>query len=404
MIPYFSASNYFNLSPITVYPLPAVISGLIQASFLIAALTALFFAVNATLFRRPGPLWNRRAIPPVSVLIPARNEQATIEQTVLHVLQSRGVDIEVIVLDDASSDRTAEIVQAIAQKDARVRLETALPLPRNWNGKQHACWSLASLATRDVFCFLDADVRLGPEALFRLVSELNYEEKQLPERALVSAFPRQVTGTFLEHLLLPLIHFVLLGYLPLLGERYTGHSAFAAGCGQVMMVRRQPYFATGGHSAIPLTMHDGLKLPQLFRKHGFRTRIFDLSRDAQCRMYTSSGEVWRGLSKNATEGMATWTRLPIFSVLLFVGQVLPLPLAVVAFLFQSTPDFDAALFAFVLTLLVRLYAAWRYRESWFGALLHPIGVFLLLVLQWNALLGKLFGRRAVWKEREYNLG
>jgi hypothetical protein len=179
---------------------------------------------------------------------------------------------------------------------------------------------------------------------------------------------------------------------------------FAAGCGQVMMVRRKPYFATGGHSAIPLTMHDGLKLPLLFRKRGFRTRIFDLSRDAQCRMYSNAGEVWRGLSKNATEGMATWFRLPVFSLLLFVGQVLPLLLALIAFLLGSARQLAAALVLFALTLLVRLFAAWRYRESWFGALLHPLGVLLLLVLQWNALLGKLFGRRAVWKEREYNLG
>lgn len=404
MILYQSANIYFNLSPDTVSKILTVNAFLILAAFFLAALTALLFAVNAILFRRPGPPWNRELLPPISVLIPARNEEASIEASLLAVLQSRGVDIEVIVLNDASTDRTAEIVQAIAKEDSRVRLEAAPPLPEGWNGKQHACWHLASLATRDVFCFLDADVRLGNQALYRLASELNHKERNRAEMSLVSAFPRQVTATLLEHLLLPLIHFILLGYLPLPGERFTNSPMFAAGCGQVVMVRRESYFATGGHSANPLTMHDGIKLPELYRKAGFRTRIFDLSRDAQCRMYSSAAEVWRGLSKNATEGMATWTRLPVFSLLLFVGQVLPLPLAIVAACFQSGQEFYAALFVFVLTLLVRLFAAWRYRESWRGALLHPVGVFLLLLLQWNALLGKLFGRRAVWKEREYSLG
>lgn len=405
MSPYLLANIYLSLPSATVNRILAVNWSLIQtSSFFIASLTALLFTINAVLFRRPGPPWNRRLLPPISLLIPARNEEANIEAALIGVLQSRGVDMEVIVLDDASTDRTAEIVQAIAEKNSRVRLETVTPLPEGWNGKQHACWHLASLATRDVFCFLDADVRLGPEALYRLASELNYEEKKKSEMALVSAFPRQVTRTLVEHLLLPLIHFVLLAYLPLPGERFTNWPIFAAGCGQIMMVRREPYFATGGHSANPLTMHDGLKLPELFRKAGFRTRVFDLSRDAQCRMYASAGEVWRGLSKNATEGMATWPRLPVFSVLLFAGQVLPLPLAIAAFIFHYPPEISAALCVFVLTLLVRLFAAWRYRESWLGALLHPLGVFLLLVLQWNALLGKLFGRRAVWKEREYSLG
>lgn len=400
---YLLANLYPNFTATTVNQIVAVNAVLIEASFLIAFLMALLFAVNAVFFRRPGPPWNRRLLPPVSVLIPARNEEKTIEATLIAVLQSRGVDIEVIVLDDASTDCTAEIVRAIAEKDRRVRLESAPPLPEGWNGKQHACWHLASLATRDVFCFVDADVRLGAEALYRLVSELNYEEKKKPEMSLVSAFPSQVTGTFLEHLMIPLIHFVLLGYLPLAGERFTNLPMFAAGCGQILMARREPYFVSGGHSANPLTMHDGLKLPQLFRKAGFRTRVFDLSRDARCRMYTSAGEVWRGLSKNATEGMATWIRLPVFSLLL-LGQVLPLLLAIVAFVFQSAPELSAALFVFAVTYLVRLFAAWRYRDSWFGALAHPLGVFLLLVLQWNALLGKLFGRRAVWKEREYKLG
>lgn len=377
---------------------------LILGEFYLALIPALLFAINIVLFRRAGRDWNRRVLPPISVLIPVRDEEASIEATLDSLLKSRGVDMEVVVLDDGSSDRTAEIVQTFVEKDSRVRFETAPPLPDGWNGKQHACWTLASLATRDVFCFLDADVSLGTEALYRMVSELNYEEKKKPQMALVSGFPRQITGTFLERLLLPLIHFVLLGYLPLIGERLTSWSMFAAGCGQVLMVRREPYFACGGHSAIPMTMHDGVKLPKLFRKHGFRTRVFDLSQDAVCRMYHSFGEVWQGLSKNATEGMASWLRLPIFTLFLFVGQILPIPIALVAFLFRNSFELSFAVFVLSLGYGMRFFSAWRYGESWFGALLHPLGVLVLLVLEWCALLRKLVGGRVEWKQREYRMG
>jgi cellulose synthase/poly-beta-1,6-N-acetylglucosamine synthase-like glycosyltransferase len=245
-----------------------------------AATPALLFAVNLPFFRRPGRAWNKRVLPPVSILIPVRNEEGSIVAAIESVLASRGVAFELIVLDDASTDRTAEIVQAIAAEDSRVRLESAPELPDGWNGKQHACWVLASLATHDVFCFLDADVRIGPEAIYRMVGELNHVERDEPEMALVSGFPHEETGTFLEDLLLPLIHFILLGFLPMAGERWSRSSAFAAGCGQFLMVRREPYFATGGHAANPKTMHDGLRLPKLFRRNGFRTGVFDLSHDS----------------------------------------------------------------------------------------------------------------------------
>ena len=386
-------------------PIPAIVLAC-------AAIPAALFAGNFWLFRRPGPPYNKRTIPPVSVLIPARNEERSIQVAIEAVLASRGVGFEVVVLDDGSSDRTAEIVRAIAEQDPRVRLETAPPLAEGWNGKQHACWELAALAQYDVFCFLDADVRVGPEALYRMASELNWVAGKEPERTLVSGFPRQETVTFLERLLLPLIQFVLLGFLPFPGERWTGLSGFAAGCGQFMMVRRDPYFGCGGHSAIRRSMHDGLLLPQLFRRYGMRTQVYDLSRDAACRMYRSGEEVWHGLAKNATEGMAALTRLPVFTVLLLVGQVLPLPLAIWATLEAAGdpygPFWPAAqqhlLLALALGYGVRAVGAWRYRQSWLGTLLHPVGIAVLLALQWWALIRKLAGKQATWKQRAYQVG
>src|SRR5262249_27491120 len=94
------------------------------------------------------------SLAPVAVLIPARNEELGIEACVRSVLASKHIELEVIVLDDASTDRTAEIVRGIAAEDNRVRIETAPPLPEGWCGKQHACFVLSKLARFDVFTFL----------------------------------------------------------------------------------------------------------------------------------------------------------------------------------------------------------------------------------------------------------
>ncbi|WP_263356336.1 glycosyltransferase [Acidicapsa ligni] len=391
---------------------------LVWAAFvcvIFALLPAVMFAINFLFFRRPGRPWNRRLLPSVSVLIPARNEELSIATAMQSVLASRGVELELIVLDDGSTDRTAEIVRVAAASDSRVRLFAAPPLPDGWNGKQYACWVLASKARYEVFCFLDADVRLGSEALYRMLGEIHYLpkigpvkkpetlRKEVREKALVSGFPRQETVTFFEWLLLPLIHFVLLGFLPLPGERWTNMPAFAVGCGQFLMVRREPYFATGGHSAISTTMHDGLLLPRLFRSRGFQTGVYDLSKDAACRMYTGADAVWSGLSKNATEGMASLLRLPIFTVLLFLGQILPLPLLVWTYLTNDLAAEGLAWIALILSYALRIALAARYRQSWSGVAVHPLGVLVLLALQWSALGRKLRGRPATWKQREYRM-
>ena len=355
------------------------------------------FCANLFWYRAPRRLPSPLA-PRVSVLIPARNEELSIAAAVESVLASSGVELELLVLDDASADRTVELVEAIAQRDPRLRLHHAPPLPAGWNGKQHACATLAGLATHEAMCFLDADVRLAPEALSALLSELYATRSDL-----VSGFPLEETGTWLEKLLIPLIHFVLLCYLPLPFLRaYPRLPALAAGCGQVLLVRKHAYQSSGGHAAIRQTMHDGLLLPRLLREHGFATDLFDLTDLARCRMYRNAREVWQGLSKNATEGIAAPRRIVPFSGMLLFGQVLPF-LWLLAALVHGAPLFWPAL-ATVAGYLVRALAAWRFRQSILGALLHPVAVSVLLVLEWWALVGKLRGRQAIWKERVYDAG
>ncbi len=368
------------LTDFTPHPL------LLAAALVCSVGPALLFLANLRLYQPPPPA--QLILPPVSVLIPARNEEASIAAAIDSVLASTGVAIEVIVLDDASTDRTAAIVELLASLDTRLHLVAAPVLPAGWNGKQHACQVLASLARYDVLCFLDADVRVDPEALARL-STFRVQSRT----ALVSGFPQEQTGSLLEHLLIPLIHFVLLCFLPFaLLRKEPRNPALAAGCGQILMVERAAYQASGGHAAIRESMHDGLRLPRLLRQAGFATDLCDLTMLVRCRMYTDSAGVWHGLVKNATEGMAAPARIVPFTLLLIAGQVLPLVLAIL------WPG-PWTLLALSASYLPRVLAALRFRQSWLGALLHPVGIAVLLVLQWYALGRKLLGLRTTWKAR-----
>lgn len=313
-------------------------------------------------------------------------------------LASRGVDLEVVVLDDQSEDRTAAIVREVAARDPRVRLETAPPLPAGWCGKQHACAVLAGHARNPVLAFVDADVRLAPAGLARSAAFLEASGADL-----VSGFPRQKTVTFLERLLLPLIHFVLLGFLPVGRMRKTRHPAYGAGCGQLFLVRREGYERAGGHAAIRTSLHDGIMLPRAFRRAGLATDLFDATDVASCRMYRSAAEVWRGLGKNATEGLASPGKIVVFTALFLLGQVLP-PVLLLLALTGAAPSsvlIPAAL-GTLAVYLPRLAAVRRFRQPLDGALLHPLAILVFLAIQWTALGRKALGLPAGWKGRTYS--
>ncbi|WP_448203296.1 glycosyltransferase family 2 protein [Azospirillum sp. sgz302134] len=325
----------------------------------------------------------------VSILIPARNEEASIADAVEATLANPNVALEVVVLDDHSTDRTAEIVRAIAARDPRVRLERAPPLPPGWSGKQHACHVLAGLARHPILLFQDADVRLEPGAVAPMAAFL-----RASGAGLVSGFPRQATGTLGEALVIPLIHFLLLGYLPMARMRRSVHPGYGAACGQLILVDRNAYARAGGHAAIRTSLHDGVTLPRAFRRADIMTDLFDATGFARCRMYRGFAEVWAGFSKNATEGMATSAALPVWTVLLFGGHVLPWLLLVLS------PEWLPALAAGT-GLATRLILATRFRQSLLGVLLHPLGVLVMLAIQWTALVRSALGHPAVWRGRAY---
>jgi hypothetical protein len=339
-----------------------------------------------------------RTLPRVAVLVPARNEAAAIEPCVRAILASRDVDLEVVVLDDASTDGTDAIVRQLAEKDTRVRLVRGRPLPSGWCGKQHACAQLAEAAAYDTWVFLDTDVLLSPDAVGRCVAFLDASQASL-----VSGFPRQVTGSFLEWLLLPLIHFVLLGFLPIARSRLDNSPGLAAGCGQLFITSRGDYLRAGGHTAIRASLHDGIKLPRAFRRVGLRTDIFDATDIASCRMYTRSLDVWKGLSKNATEGIGSPTTILPFTIFLAGGQILPWVLAGwgLSTGWQGWPAWAVALAcsAVGLSALPRILEAVRFRQSLTSVLSHPLGILVFLAIQWVALVRRLLGLQTSWRGR-----
>lgn len=372
-------------------------AGAAWASLGVSGLALAMTMVNLRVYRRASALGSQAAAPVgassgralVSLCIPARNEEANIEAAVRGALASQGVDIEVLVYDDESTDRTPRLVAELCAADSRVRSVPTQTLPAGWNGKQWACQRMGSAARGDWLLFTDADVRMRPDGAARAV-----QEAVALKAALISTVPWQVTGSLAERVVVPLIHWMLLSWLPMPRMRSTNDPATSAGCGQFLLVRREAWAAVGGHSQFADSMHDGIKLPRALRRQGFHTDLFDGTDLVSCRMYQGAGQVWRGFTKNAYEGLGSPVVLGVFTVLeALTLAAWPLALA----------GSGVATAAVALQLAQRAAMAARFRQSWLGAALHPVGMACLLAIQWRSWWLHRTGRRS-WRGRTSGVG
>lgn len=366
----------------------------------IAALALTITLINLSVYRKSDPDSPVEGDPLISVCVPARNEEANIEACVRSLLANKGIRLEVLVYDDQSTDRTPQILAELCAEDPRVRAATTQPLPEEWNGKQHACWRMSEQARGDWLLFTDADVRFSPDALMRSVAQA-----QRLGAPMVSTFPRQLTGTLAEAAVVPMMFFLLFSYLPMWLMRTRPDPSCSAGCGQFLMATRQAYDACGGHKAWKDSMHDGIRMPRAVRQAGLRSDLFDGSDLCSVRMYRGAGEVWRGFAKNAFEGLGSVGLLCFLTVLHLVGHVLPwlaLPVVVVVKGVLS-PETAAATTAIGLSLVQRLVLAARTGHTPLSAVLHPVGVAAMTVIQWWSYRLHRLGKRS-WRGRTAGAG
>jgi hypothetical protein len=276
-----------------------------------------------------------------------------------------------------------------------VRALPTAPLPDGWNGKQWGCQRMGEAATGEWLLFTDADVRLSPDCLARAVDEAGRLRA-----ALLSTVPAQETGTWMERMVVPLIHWMLFSWLPMPRMRTTDDPATSAGCGQFLLVRREAWARAGGHAAFRDSMHDGIKLPRNVRRAGLHTDLYDGSESVRCRMYRGAAQTWRGFTKNAYEGLGSPAVLAVFTLLEAGGILLPwvwLPWALVA---GGMPTWAMALAssAIAAQLVQRALLAWRFGQPWECVAFHPVSIALLLAIQWRSWWLHLTGRRA-WRGR-----
>ncbi len=235
--------------------------------------------------RHPPP----SSLPPVSILVPARNEERNIVPCVESLLRQDYPEFEVVVLDDDSHDNTPTLVaDLVARAGGKLRVLTGAPVPPGWLGKHWACDQLARAARHDVLLFADADTVHHASTLREAVAAL-----LASGAGGLSLIPRQVVGSAGEALVIPLIPWVIHTFVPFLLPRTA-----ATAVGQFMLFRRAVYDAIGGHAAVRAEVVDDLALARNVHRAGLGWAFLDGSGRVTTRMYRGWDETARGLAKN----------------------------------------------------------------------------------------------------------
>jgi hypothetical protein len=342
-------------------------SRLVAAGSYGAALLAAHAALNARLLRRPPPA--AAVDERVSVLLPLRNEADRVESCLASVLTQRGCrSLEVVVVDDGSTDATSTVVRKLAAGDPRVRLIQATPLPPGWLGKTHACQQAAATATGRVLVFVDADVALAPDGVARTVALLRRAGLDF-----VSPYPRQLAGTGGERLIQPLLTWSWLSFLPLrIAERSPRPSLAAAG-GQLLAVDAGAYRAAGGHAAVRGEVLDDITLARRLRACGFRGGMADGSTVATCRMYAGWQALRDGYGKSLWAALGSPARTAAATMLLGWLYVVP-PVA-------ALRGSRAGLAGYLAGVAGRAIAARTSgMRAWPDAITHPVSIAALAEL------------------------
>lgn len=335
----------------------------------------------------------------VSILIPARNEEENIEACLSSLEEQSYENFEVIVLDDCSDDKTYDLAAKYRDKDSRFRVIRGESTPDRWTGKNYACHQLSEAARGEWFLFLDADTRLTREALGTALAIAHKDNA-----ALLSLWPHQKMESPEEKLIIPLLSFILLGYLPLRFAEASDIPIFTAANGQFMLFKKDSYKKFGGHATIKDEIMDDVRSAQRVKEAGGKVLIRDASKLIHCRMYKDFNSIWNGFKKNIYPAFNNRPIIFSFSIgALALGHALPLILAVLAVISGSTALAIPLTIQFFIGLIIRLILAIRLEQPYPSIFMHPVAVSITVLIAINSFLA--YNSSGVsWKGRIYKRG
>ena len=338
-------------------------------------------------------------LPRVSVIVPARNEEASLGTCLRSLLSQADVDLEIIVVDDQSTDST----RRLAESFAGVKVISTGDLPPGWSGKCNAVWTGTKLARGEWLLFTDADTVHLPGSLSRSLQEARREQA-----ALLSYSPEQEVRGLLQWMVMPAIFAELAATYPP-REVCDPASPIAAANGQYLLISRAAYDAVGGHQQVASSLLEDLELARLVKASGNRIRLRHGQGMVRTRMYRDTRSLVEGWTKNLALLFPQTVGLALRRLAEFAATVAGLAIAVWAVgdraeVLANIRSREIVLAAVGLGVLCWLRVLKRVRRAHFGLLAELLAPLGLPIFSYLLLRSRFYysGHRPItWKGRAY---
>jgi chlorobactene glucosyltransferase len=333
----------------------------------------------------------------VSVLIPARNEEANIRRCLDSLLDQSYANYEIVVLDDSSEDHTWRIITDYAHRfPGRLKAVRGAHLPRGWCGKTHAMQLLSRFASGDYLLFTDADTLHSRESLAWAVTNINEHGADF-----LSGYVHQDLQSFGEALIVPTTYIMSAIVMPFWLIPRSNSSMLTMAVGQMVMFRRGTFEAIGGYSSVAEQISEDVFVARAVKKAGFRTVFLDLRDHVSCRMYHGYRNSFEGIGKNIYD---FFKNQPTFfaSVASVLVAFIVLPLILVPIeMHTGNPLLHLSVFSVLCFIVAWSLTLYDRGLKWWVPLLYPLTFVHLLYMAWKS-----FGRAAmnvgiVWKGRVF---
>ena len=365
----------------------------------LAAATGLFIllttALNTAWLFHGGAIHPVRIGPRVSVLVPARNEEARVTTCIDSLLDQQYDDYEIIVYDDDSTDGTGAILDRYAEDyPDLIRVIHGKGLEEGWYGKPHAMQRLSESADGEWLLFTDADTIHKPDSIGKAVALADFYKADL-----VSGYVRHVVGSFGEAEVVPSIYLLSMAAMPLWLIHLTKSPVISHAIGQFMFFKTSSYKKINGYASVRDKVSEDIRIVRLLKKSGGKILFTDLKNQASCRMYENYKSAITGLSKNVYDYLGK-----NFLILLLATIAVPLLFFIPiigsfwlpAFLSPAQPyfrfHFMVMFYSWTLLTLDRMF-------PWYLPFIYPLIFINVLSTAWRAF--RLFstGKAVEWKGR-----
>ncbi len=337
-------------------------------------------------------------MPLVSVCVPARNEERDIEGCLRSLLSQDYPNLEIIVVDDGSTDNTFEILKKLKVEFPELIVISAGPLPIDWYGKPYALHQASQIASGDILLFTDADPVFKKAALTSAVYMMNNKKLDL-----LSLMPRAELKSFWEKAVQPLIFAFIAGLTRFKNVNNSDHPS-AMGVGAFIMIRKEIYQKIGGHETLKQAILEDIGLAKLAKQYGSKNMIADAKNIYSIRMYHSLREIWEGWRKNIFLALKKSVIKTLYYVFLIFGFLVT-PWALLFYNLMTGASVWLLLLSglgILLLLMTELSLCHELDLEKYNVLWFPLGAFVMCGIFLNSMFYVLVRGKSHWRGRVYS--